>query len=80
MDNKDLITRKGMTLEINREEFGLRLHAWRLRSAMSQSELAEKWGVSRYTIMRAEKGKRITWQTAYRLFCHLSEEQGENIY
>jgi hypothetical protein len=33
-----------------------------------------KWGCSRFTIMKAENAKQVTWEMAYRLFARLSDE------
>jgi len=68
------IERKGNTLEIDREEVGLELVKWRLRQGLTQQELAQQWGMSRYTIIRAEKGKNVSWQFAYAIWSKLSQE------
>lgn len=66
--------RVGLTMDIDKEAFAVALKTWRLRHGLSQAQAGEKWGLSRYTIMRAESGKNITWETAYRMFARLSEE------
>ena len=66
--------RAGLTMDIDKEAFAVALKTWRLRNGLTQAEAGKKWGLSRYTIMRAESGKNITWETAYRLFARLSEE------
>lgn len=66
--------RVGLTMDIDKEAFAVALKTWRLRNGLSQAQAGEKWGLSRYTIMRAESGKNITWETAYRMFARLSEE------
>lgn len=65
---------KGLSLETNKNEFALALKTWRLRNGLTQAQVGQRWGCSRYTIMRAEKAKDITWEMAYRLFAKLSEE------
>lgn len=65
---------QGISVDIDRNQFALALKTWRLRSALTQRQVAEMWNVSRYTIMRAEAGKDITWMMAYRLFARLSDE------
>lgn len=65
---------KGLSMEINKQEFALALKTWRLRNDLTQKKVAEMWGCSRFTIMRAELAKDITWEMAYRLFAKLSEE------
>lgn len=64
----------GLSVDIDKVQFALSLKTWRLRQGLSQQEVGTRWGCSRYTIMRAEKGKDITWEMAYRLFAKLSEE------
>ena len=66
--------RVGLTMDIDKEAFAVALKTWRLRNGLTQAQAGEKWGLSRYTIMRAESGKNITWETAFRLFARLSEE------
>lgn len=66
--------RVGLTMDIDKEAFAVALKTWRLRHGLTQSQAGDKWGLSRYTIMRAESGKNITWETAYRMFARLSEE------
>lgn len=66
--------RVGLTMDIDKEAFAVALKTWRLRHGLTQAEAGKKWGLSRYTIMRAESGKNITWETAYRMFARLSEE------
>lgn len=64
----------GLEIDIDRETFAMSLKTWRLRQRLTQQQVGENWGCSRYTIMRAEKAKGITWMQAYRLFAKLSEE------
>lgn len=81
MDNNAVpFTKKGIDLEVNKEEFALTLKTWRLRQGYTQEEVGRRWGTSRYTIIRAEKAKDITWESAYKLFAKLSYElQNEKI-
>lgn len=65
---------QGLTMEVDREEFALALKTWRLRQNLTQRQVGQMFGVSRFTIMRAEAGKAITWEIAYRLFARLSQE------
>lgn len=65
---------KGVTMETDKQEFALALKTWRLRQGLTQRQVAERFGVSRYTIMRAERAGAITWMMAYRLFAKLSDE------
>lgn len=68
------ITKNGLKLDINREEFALELKTWRLRKGFTQSQVASKFGCSRFSIIRAEQAKSITWELAYKLFMNLLHE------
>lgn len=65
---------QGLSMEVDKNEFALALKTWRLRQALTQEEVGKRWGCSRYTIMRAENAKQVTWEMAYRLFARLSDE------
>lgn len=66
--------RQGLTMETDREEFAMALKTWRLRTGKTQEDVAKAWRCSRYTILRAERAKPISWMMAYRLFAHLAQE------
>lgn len=68
---------QGLTMETDREQFALALKTWRLRQNMTQKEVADKWKCSRFTIMRCEKAKPISWTQAYKIFAHLAQELKE---
>lgn len=68
-----------LKMESDRNEVALALKTWRLRSGLSQRDLATRWGMSRYTIMRAEGAKNITWEMAYRIFAKLSGELAKEV-
>lgn len=74
MTMKTKIKQVGLSMEIDREQFAVELKTWRIRQGLTQEELGERWGMSRYTILRVEKAKPCNWQTAYRLFAKLSQE------
>lgn len=65
---------QGVSMEVDRQQFALALKTWRLRANKTQKEVAMEWGTSRFTIMKAEKAAGISWEQAYKLFAHLSEE------
>lgn len=65
---------RGLEMDIDRERFALSLKTWRLRQGLTQRQVGERWGCSRYTIIRAESGKQTSWMQAYKLFAHLAEE------
>lgn len=77
---KDIITIKAKTdktnlsVQVDKEDFALALKTWRLRQNLTQQQVAERFGVSRWTIIRAEQADKISWPTAYRLFAKLVGE------
>lgn len=68
------IRQNGLSLEIEKVQFAMALKTWRLRQGLTQEQLGQRWGCSRYTIIRAEKGRGVTWEQAYRIFAKLSNE------
>ena len=74
---KKLFESKGREMTFDRDAFALELKTYRLRQGLTQRQLGDKWGLSRYTIMRAELAKNLTWESAYRLFARLSQELKE---
>lgn len=64
----------GLSMQADQNEFALALKTWRLRSGLTQKQVAKRFGCSRYTIMRAENAQQVTWEMAYRLFAKLSDE------
>lgn len=65
---------RGLEMDVDKEQFALALKTWRLRQGLTQSQVGEMWGCSRYTIMRAESAKNITWEMAYKMFAKLAVE------
>lgn len=61
-------------MDVNKEEFALALKTWRLRQGLTQKQAGERFGCSRFTIMRAENAKNVTWEMAYKLFAKLANE------
>ena len=69
----------GLSMDVDKQQFAMALKTWRLRNGYTQREVGQRWGCSRFTILRAESGRDITWEMAYRLFAKLSVElQREN--
>ena len=64
--------RQGLTMESDRNDFAMALKTWRLRQGKSQKEVGEMMGLSRWTIIKLEQAKDVTWETAYRAFAKLS--------
>lgn len=79
MEQLPQIKKQGISLEIDRQDFALALKTWRLRHSLTQQQVGTRWGVSRYTILRAEGGRPLTWEMAYRLFAKLSQELTEEV-
>lgn len=65
---------KGLSLEADKEQVAMAVKTWRLRHDLTQEELGARWGMSRFTILRIEGAKNISWEMAYKAFAHLSEE------
>lgn len=63
-----------LKMEADKNEVALALKTWRLRQGFTQKQLAQRWGISRYTIIRAEAAKNITWEMAYKIFAKLTDE------
>lgn len=74
LDQDKFFKPSGSELQFDAKAFGLELKKYRLRNNLTQRELGEKWGLSRYTIIRAENGRNISWESAYRLFARLARE------
>lgn len=66
--------RQGLEMEINQQDFAMALKTWRLRQGLTQQEVGKRWGCSRFTIIRAERAKNVTWEMAYKLFAKLAGE------
>lgn len=66
--------RQGLEMDINQQDFAMALKTWRLRQGLTQSEVGKRWGCSRFTIIRAERAKNVTWEMAYKLFAKLAGE------
>lgn len=64
----------GLEMDIDKQEFALALKTWRLRQGLTQQQVGDMWGCSRYTVLRAENAKNVTWEMAYKMFAKLSKE------
>lgn len=64
----------GLAMDVDKNEFALALKTWRLRQGLTQAQVGHRWGCSRFTVMRAECAKQLTWEMAYRLFAKLADE------
>lgn len=69
------MVRASVDVNVDRESFAWSLKTWRCRQGLTQTAAGKRLGgVSRYTIMRAEKGTKLDVETAYRLFAFLTKE------
>lgn len=68
------MNRTGLTMEADQQQFAMALKTWRLRKGYTQKRLSELWQTSRFTIMRAEAAKSLSWEMLYKLFARLSYE------
>lgn len=64
----------GLDMDIDKQSFALALKTWRLRNGLSQVDAGKRFNCSRYTIIRAESARNITWEQAYRMFAKLAAE------
>lgn len=66
--------RETKTDPIDREAMAKELFEWRTRRGYTQREVADMFGVSRYTIMRAENCEYLSLPTAYKVLSKLTQE------
>lgn len=72
--------RNDLTMEADVKDFAMALKTWRLRQGLTQKEVGDRFGLSRWTIIKLEAGQHVTWETAYRAFAKLSaalEKEGK---
>lgn len=67
------VKRKGTKIEIDREQLAAELFMYRHKAQLTQQELADMWQVSRYSIMRAEKGDYISMGLLFTIYANLTE-------
>ena len=67
-------------IEIDKKALAQELATWRIRSGLTQREAAERFNVSRYSILRAENMREIGIAMTYRISAALArairEENG----
>lgn len=77
-----VIKRNGLKMEADVVELAWQLKTYRIRSGLTQKQLAEKWGVSRYTLIRIEGGYEVGWPTMYKVASKLiqaTREEGASV-
>lgn len=65
------IERRGLTMETDAQELAVSLKTYRLRQGLTLPELGKMWGCSRYTLMRIEAAKHVSWTTMYKVASQL---------
>lgn len=71
---KVTMMRQGVKMTSNREDVALAVKTYRLRSGETQAGLGKRWGMSRWSVMKIEAGKPVSWELAYKAFARLSED------
>lgn len=64
-------------MDADRQQVALAVKTYRLRRGMTQQQLGDRWGCSRWTIIRIEQAKNVSWESAYKVFARLSDELAE---
>lgn len=64
----------GTEMATDMQGLALALKTYRIRQGLTQQQLGERWGMSRYTLMAVEKARQVSWVMTYRIFNRLSEE------
>ena len=65
--------RAGLTLTADRCDVSIAIKTYRLRQNLTQEQLAEQWGISRYTIMRLEAARPVSWEMTYKVWARLTD-------
>lgn len=61
-------------MDVDRKQVALAIKTYRLRHGMTQEDLGKRWGCSRWSILRVENAKAVSWETAYKMFAKLSKD------
>lgn len=73
-DLRVTMKQNGLKVESNKEDVAIAVKTFRLRKGWTQEQLARHWGCSRYTIIRIEKAKQLSWEMAYKTVVRLWED------
>lgn len=65
------VKREGLTMQTDAQELALSLKTYRLRNGLTLPELGKRWDCSRYTLMRIEAAKHVSWTTMYKVASQL---------
>lgn len=71
MDESKIFKENGHEMDVDRDQVALAVKKFRLRLGLSQRELGERWGLTRYQIIRVEKAKNLSWEAAYKTWAML---------
>lgn len=75
------IKQEALTTTTDQDRFAVALKTWRLRANKTQQQVADEWGVSRFSIIKAENAQKLSWPMAYKLFANLADVlRKEGIY
>lgn len=66
-----------ITILEDQKQLAQELKRWRARVGLNQSQVAERFGCSRYSIIRAEQSKHVGWLMTYRIAARLLQELRE---
>lgn len=74
---EEVFKENGRELEVDRDRVALEVKKYRLRHQLTQRQLGEKWGLSRYTIIRVENAQNLSWEIAYKIMARLTDTMRE---
>lgn len=66
-----------ITILEDQKQLSQELKRWRARSGLTQSQVAERFNCSRYSIIRCEQSKHVGWLMTYRIAARLLQELRE---
>lgn len=67
------IKRKGSKIEINRDDLAVELKMYRCKRGLTQRQLADEWGVSRWSILRTEAAEEVSIGLTILIYSRLTE-------
>lgn len=65
--------RDGLRMDADREDVAMAVKTYRLRRGITQAALGKEWGISRYSIIRIETAKPVSWEYTYKAFSKLAQ-------
>lgn len=67
------IKRRGSKIEINRDDLAVELKMYRCKQGLTQRQLADEWGVSRWSIIRTEAAQEVSIGLTILIYARLTE-------